>query len=1057
MATLICPTLHAQETMQEADQLGAQVVKLAQLGRYQEAIPLAQRALAICEKLLGPNHEETAGYLNDLAELYFYTKDNAAAEPLYERALTMRERVLGPKHPDTALTLNDLATLHVATGHYAKAEPLYQRALAIREEVLGPDHSDTAASLNGLAVLYGHIGARAKAEPLFGRAFTIYEKTLGPENPNTARVLYNLAKFYEDAGDAGDYVKAEALLQRALMIFEKTLGTAHPETTRLLMDVCGLYLTTGAYGKGEPFAKRALAIIEGTKGPEDPDTARALENLAFFYRLTGDYVKAEPLFERALAIFEKTKGAEDPDTAGAVNNLAGMYRATGAFAKAEALYKRTLAALEKAQIPVHSRTATVLNNLGVLYQQMGAYVQAETFYKLALGAYEKELGPEHRDTARALNNLAGLYQVTGDYLNARVLFERALTIRDKALGVEHPDTAATLNDLAVLYQAVRDYASALPLFERALAIREKVLGPAHPETALSLDTLANMYYDTGDYGKAAPLYERAQAIEESNTVRFLLSGSEARKQAYLQERAVHVHVRVSFSIANPTASGKALGLTSVLQFKGRVLDAMSDSVARLRRSVALQDQALFDQLSGVAQNLSTMMYRGREELSFEAYRERLDTLAREQERLEQELSSRSAAFHEAVTPITLDAVRQALPADGALVEWFRYAPVDGSSPRYAVYVVMRGEEPVAIDLGVAQPIEDLVAEFRTVLSDPKTTYFRDVAQELSDKLIKPLHPYLAQRERLFLSPDGPLNLVPFAALVDGRGEYLAQHYELTYLTSGRDLLHMASESPARGDAVVVANPNFGQRSSSEPPANTGVQPTRSVALDRSGLVFEPLAGTAAEAEALQALLKLDVQNVLTGDRATEAQLRELHGPRILHVATHGFFLNDQEVAAAFEPVEFGSERLQPVRKNPLLRSGLALAGANARRSGATDDGILTAAEAAQLDLLGTQLVVLSACQTGVGTVQMGEGVYGLRRALVLSGAQAQVISLWKVDDAATRELMVDYYQRLLKGAGRSAALRASQNAMMADPARRHPYYWGAFIAAGNWTPLPNGR
>jgi CHAT domain-containing protein len=220
-------------------------------------------------------------------------------------------------------------------------------------------------------------------------------------------------------------------------------------------------------------------------------------------------------------------------------------------------------------------------------------------------------------------------------------------------------------------------------------------------------------------------------------------------------------------------------------------------------------------------------------------------------------------------------------------------------------------------------------------------------------------------------------------------------------------------------------------------------------------LFTPLAGTAAEAEALQSLLKLDAENVLTGDRATEANLRELHGPRILHVATHGFFLNDQQVASlTLKPVGFGRETLPlPLGENPLLRSGLALAGANARQSGASDDGILTAAEAAQLDLRGTELVVLSACETGVGTVETGEGVYGLRRALVLAGAQAQVASLWKVADAATQELMVDYYQRLLKGEGRSGALRASQRAMMANPARQHPYYWAAFIPIGNWTPL----
>jgi CHAT domain-containing protein len=294
--------------------------------------------------------------------------------------------------------------------------------------------------------------------------------------------------------------------------------------------------------------------------------------------------------------------------------------------------------------------------------------------------------------------------------------------------------------------------------------------------------------------------------------------------------------------------------------------------------------------------------------------------------------------------------------------------------------------------------------------------------------------------------------------MDKHGQYLTQQFELAYLTSGRDLLRMADEPSARGSALVVADPNYGTTERTDVLMDTSLQPVRSGDLDGSGMMFSPLPGTAAEAKLLESLLQLDDQNVLTGDRATELNLRALHGPRILHVATHGFFLNDHDVAVALKPVGFGRDA-QPLAlgENPLLRSGLALAGANARHSGTNDDGILTAAEVAQLDLVGTQLVVLSACDTGVGTVQNGEGVYGLRRALVLAGAQSQLVSLWDVADVATQELMLDYYQRLLKGEGRSEALRSAQLAMLAKPERQHPYYWAGFIPIGKWTALPTGR
>jgi CHAT domain-containing protein/Tfp pilus assembly protein PilF len=1031
-------------------------------GTYTKAEPLFQRALAISEKALGPEHPDIALLLNNLAGLYDATGAYAKAEPLYQRALAMREKTLGPEHPDTALSLNNLAEAYRVTGAYANAEPLLQRALAIYEKALGPEHPDTALALNNLAGLYNAAGAYAKAEPLFQRALAISEKALGPEHPHTAGALNNLAALYNATGA---YTKAEPLLQRALATREKALGPEHLDTANALSNLASLYHAIGVYAKAEPLLQRALAVVEKALGPEHPRTAGALNNLAVLYSNAGAYTKAEPVYQRALAISEKSLGPEHPDTALALNNLAGLYRQTGAYTKAEPLYQRALAISEKALGPEHPATATALNNLAGLYRATHAYTKAEPPLQRALAIREKTVGPEHPHTASALNNLAMLYSHTGAYTKAEPVYQRALAISEKALGPEHPDIALVLNNLAALYHATFAYAKAEPLFQRALAIREKALGPEHPDTAKALNNLAGLYHATGAYTRAEPLYERAQVIEENNTARFLPSVSERRKQAYLEQRLSTVYANVSSSLASPTARSKVLGLTSVLQYKGRVLDAVSDGVARLRRSVAPKDLALFDQLSDVAQRFSTLASRGLGNLSPEAYRQRLDALAGEQEQLQTELSSRSALLRQAVTPISLEGVQRAFPADAVLVEWFRYSPFDPKAkysspwdaPRYVAYVLKHTGEPVAIDLGAAQPIEDLVAEFRTALSDPASTYFKEVAKDLSEKLITPLRPHFAQNERLLLSPDGALNLVPFAALSDEAGEYLVQHFEITYLTSGRDLLRMDTEPPPRGTAVVLANPNYGQPPSGGPPVDSGFEPTRSADLDRSGLVFTPLPGTAAEATALQNLLKLDAQNVLTNDRATEAKLRQLHGPRIVHMATHGFFLNDLQVRAALRRVGFDSETLPlPLSENPLLRSGLALAGANARQSGATDDGILTAAEAAQLDLLGTQLVALSACETGVGTVQAGEGVYGLRRALVLAGAQTQLVSLWKVADAATQELMVDYYQRLLKGEGRSGALRAAQKAIMAKPARQHPCYWASFIPIGDWTPLPTG-
>jgi CHAT domain-containing protein/Tfp pilus assembly protein PilF len=1149
-ALVVVPIATAQEgSLQEAEALDGRARQLYEQGHYNDAIPMAQRALTVAEKALGPEDPARAYFLNSLAQLYRAIGAYAEAEPLYKKALSIREKVLGPEHPDTATSLSNLAQLYGTTGTYTKAEPLFQRALAIREKALGRVHPDTAQSLNDLGVLYRVTGSYTKAEPLLKRALAITEKALGPEHPAMAGLLNNLAELYRETGaypeaerlyhralvinekargpthpttaeslnnlaylydTMGAYTQAEPLYQRALVINEEVLGSMHPATATVLTNLAGLYETMGAYARAEPLYQRAVAINETVFGSEHPETATSLNNLAYLYDTMGAYTQAEPLYQRALAIYEDGLGSEHQYTATALNNLAGLYDTMGAYAQAEPLYERALAIREKVLGPEHPDTANLLNNLGVLYQVTGAYAQAEPLYQRALMIREKVLGPEHPRTADSLNNLAELYRATGAYAASEPLYQKALAIREKVLGSEHPDTAGSLNNLGLLYgttevytkaesllqralsiyekgmglehpytatsfnnladlySATGAYAKAGPLYQRALAINEKILGSEHPTTATSLDNLADLSWVTGNQSAAVALSERAQAIREKNTAVMLLSGSEIRKQKYLQQFRWYTFGNISMSLLLAGGQATQLGLTSVLQAKGRVLDAMADSVGRLRQSVKPDDRALLEQLVAVAQQSSTLIYQSYGRFSPDVYRQRVDALATKQTQLEAELSTRNAAFRQQVAPITLAAVQAALSADSVLVEWYRYHPYDPKATkkqrakfgkaRYVAYVLKGEGEPAVVDVGDAETIEQLIYDFRSGLGDPANTYVKQVAMDLSDKVMKPLHPLLRNAKRLLVSPDGALNLIPFGALRDESGTYLAMRYEITYLTSGRDLVRVGTPT-TNSNAVVVANPDYGRSTKMVAQAASSAQPSRSLDLDRGGMTFTPLPGTVKEANVLTPLLKVKKEDLLTHAQATEAKVKHLKSPRILHVATHGFFLKDNELpVTALRGGGFAHDQDPvPLGENPLLRSGLALAGANLRRSGAQDDGILTAAEVAQMDLRGTQLVVLSACETGVGDVQNGEGVYGLRRALVLAGAETQVASLWKVPDAATKDLMVEYYQRLLQGEGRSAALREAQRTMIKSKTRSHPYYWAAFVPIGNWTPLTQRR
>ncbi len=863
----------------------------------------------------------------------------------------------------------------------------------------------------------------------------------------------------------GRYKEAIPLVREALAILEKALGPDHPDRLKSLDHLAMLYQDSGTYEEAEPLYKQALAIREKALGPEHLDTSVSVNHLARLYHDTGAYGQAEPLYKRALAIREKVLGAEYPGTAMSLSNLAGLYIDTGAYRQAEPLLERALAIREKVLGPEHPDTAYSLSNLGLLYWNTGDNGQAELLYKRALAIMEKALGPEHLVTARSLNNLAVLYEETGRFEQAEPLLERALAIREKALGPEHLDTARSLNNLAVLYWVTGAYGQAEALLKRALAIQEKVLGPQHQDTARSLDILATLYWATGDLARTGPLYRKAQAIHEKTLATFLLTGSESRKQAYLAQLSGQTFMRVSLSLTTPDHQAKVFGLRSVLMVKGRVLDVISDSAGRLRRNAKPEDRGLFEQLSEVAQKLSTLTHQALGNLQPEAYRQELQDLMTRQEQLEADLSKRSAEFRQQIAPIALAATQTAIPQKTALVEWYCYKPFDPNAkdaqsrlgkPRYVAYVLKRIGEPAVMDFGDAEALDQLIKDFRTGLGDPTNTYVQELAKELYDKLLRPLQHHLSNIDHLLISPDGALNLVPFAALLDETGAYLGSKKGITYVTSGRDLVRYGTPSLGKGDAIIVADPNYGEVAGEVAKVEPSNHMKRSVDLDRGAMSFTSLPGTAEEAKTLKTLLKVPDDHVLTQAKATEERFKQLHGPRILHVATHGFFLKDREVSNAALRRNFIQDIAPvPLGENPLLRSGLALAGANQRRSGEKDDGILTAAEVAQMDLRGTQLVVLSACETGVGDVQNGEGVYGLRRALVLAGAESQVTSLWKVADDATKDLMVDYYQRLLKGEGRSEALRNAQLSMMKD--RSHPYYWAAFVPIGNWTPLAKSR
>jgi tetratricopeptide (TPR) repeat protein/formylglycine-generating enzyme required for sulfatase activity len=678
-------------------------------GVYGKAELLYIRALAIREKTLGSMHPDVATSLDDLGELYRAQGTYDKAKLLLIRALDIREKAMGPMHPDVATSLNDLAAVYWVQRKYDKAEPLYVRALDIREKALGPMHPHVATSLNNLGLLYKYQGKYDKAEPLYQRALDIREEAQGAMHPDVAVSLNNLASLYQAQGAYG---RAEPLLVRALDTHEKALGLVHPEVATNLNNLALLYLAQAAYGKAEPLLMRALDINEKLLGPMHPEVANSLDNLAMVYKGQGVYAKAEPLRERALHIREKLLGPMHPDVAISLNNIATVYEDESAYTKAESLYVRALHIHEKALGAMHPSVAISLNNLAGVYQKQGVYAKAEPLYARALHINEKALGAMHPDVATILNNLASLYQAQGAYLKAESLYVRALDIREKALGRMHSDVAKSVDNLASLYQAQGVYAKAEPLYVRALEINEKALGAMPSNVAKNLNNLASLYQAQGAYAKAEPLVERAADIQEDQLRHELAPLSESRKRALMMLLQEDTEGVVSLQADAMPANSQALelALTTVLRRKGRVLDSLAENQASLLAHLSPALRGTFQQLSDADTELSVQL-----RAPFDPHKAMNRTAAIADLRahiddLQATLNAASAELRVRSELVTVAKIQAALPHGAALVEFVRYHRFDPRTvparqeAHYVAYLLSR-QGPQWVALGEAAPID----------------------------------------------------------------------------------------------------------------------------------------------------------------------------------------------------------------------------------------------------------------------------------------------------------------------------------------------------------------
>ncbi|MBI5610510.1 MAG: tetratricopeptide repeat protein [Deltaproteobacteria bacterium] len=1092
----------------EADRLTAEVERLAGEDRAAEAVPLARRALALREKALGPDHLSVGLAANNLAYLLKATGDLAGAELLYRRALAIREKALGPEHVQLVVPLNNLAAVLRARGDPATAEAAYQRALAILERALGPNHPNVGIILGNYAAMQRDRGDLASAAQLYRRLVALNQKNLGPDDAEALEAQVTLAHVLMEQGDLAG---AEPLLRDALLRREKALAADHPDVVDLVCDLASvlqdrdklvesepfyrraltalqaklgrdhgtvaallnnfalLLKDLGRYDEAEQLYRRALAIREKQLGPDHVEVALVLRNLAILLHAQGDLAAAEPPLRRALAIHTKRHGPEHATVAQVLASLASLLHDKGDLAGAEPLYRQALAMREKLRGAEHLEVADSLNDLASLLQDLRDLAGAKPLYRRALAIREKLLGAADARVAHSLNNLALLLKQAGDLAEAEVLYRRALRTLEAARGPDHPDTALPINNLANLLQATGRLDEAGSLHRRALAIRERTLGPQHPLVASSLQNLATLLEARGDARGSAPLRLRALSIEERQLAGLLLIGSEQQKLNYAATLVGSTYAAVSLAVAHPELPAAVrAGLTAVLQRKGRVLDALVQTGEVLRHRGNPDEQGLLADLLAARAALAARYARGPAAGQPQQFLTEIEELQRKVEGVERALASASPQAGAALLPVELARIQAALPHHAVLVEFLRYQPFHPAAhtaedrwqaPRYAAFVLGRRGDPLAVDLGPALAIDTAAEAARRSLAASHDSAAATL-RKLDALVLAPLRPKLPKAGLVLVSPDGALHTVPLEALVDERGNYAIERLALHDLSSGRDLLRAVGSGPQAQAPLLLADPDFEAAAEPGSATETGAAPAAGVA----ALRWTRLAGTAQEAAAIAPLLP--GVRMLLGRAATEAALKSARAPAILHIATHGFFLEDAPATgtAGSRGAQLMGDDLGdgprphavPVAAqaggHPLLRSGLVLAGIGAGGKGA-NDGALTALEVTALDLWGTALVVLSACSTGRGEVQNGEGVFGLRRAFAMAGAQSLVLSLWDVDDDATRALMVSFYKNLQAGGSRAEALRAAKRSLLATPQWAHPNYWAAFIGSGAWGPL----
>jgi CHAT domain-containing protein len=1071
-------------------------------GQADAAEATFQATLAAAQAALGAGHPETLKIQGELASLYGAQARLDHAAKTQEAIAKAAGAALGANSPQALAAQVSLARTRSNAGQHVDA----QKLLAAACPAVAKAQTDKPAEGARCLVLQGaverQLGNYDEAEKHLKAGFTVLGQTLPATDAIHMAARLDLANLHlkrgrlaeaqgtlegvvkdaTQAGDKttlytakgdladvlderGDYASAEALAREVLDYQTAALGSGHPNTVATLTSVGSIQRKQGRLMEAEATFNDAYERFKSVLGEQHRSTIIAANNLGEILEKEGLYDRAEPYLRSALEGAQKSFGETHPTTLVGMNNLGLLYESQGNFDKAEALYKSVIVAYGRRLGPNHANTVAFVNNLAFLYMLKEEFDKAVPMFRQVTEVWSKSYGPRHQNTLKAQNNLARSLHRMGKLPEAETLLAQTLEARRATLGPRHLDTLRSMNDMGALLRSRKQFDKAQAILTEAVALDEQVLGANHPYTFETMNTLAAVVGDKGDVMGALSIRKAVFARRNEFLNRVLYVTGENAREGYVRlhqpELAAYIDL---LGRVDPAEAGRGL-LEVSLNRKGLLLKVASEiqQVGRLSRSPEMAK--ITEDLTELRKKLAALTLSGPTEETKDRHVEVIAGLEDGISRLQGELGRASARFRKTVKPIAVDDLVAGLPENAVVVDFYLYG-VEGKTRLVAatlakefgkpVFGLVKYDDPAAVDAAIIKYRTDIQNE-ELDLDD-----VLDAGQKAYELIWKPLEGAIGQRRNVYVIPDGTLNILPFSALVEKGGKYLMERIDLHVFTTSRNLLP-SDLPPAKGGYMIEAGPDYNTdevtgKETLDKARNrgTGMQSTmRGMSSGMRGLKFDPLPGAEKEGRLIKE--KVDGGDkpsvIFSKGTAQERVLREMEEPpEVLHIATHGFFLKaDDTLRKRLLKLQRGSDfSFPPPGDNPLLRSGLAFAGinANAPLLGEIDtdnDGVLTALEVLGLNLSGTKLAILSACETGLGEIHEGEGVYGLRRAFQEAGVGSVVASLWEVSDAGTQTLMASLYARLLAGKSPHQSLREAQLEMLRIPQWSSPYIWSAFF------------